>query len=95
MTKFREHDPSHPYVRRLIGCGHGRLFTEPCIDCEIVDLRLQYRNAMRAIDIVRCRLQDLGAPVPSGLEEEQEAAATVAEPTERDATRAAKEGDKP
>ena len=20
---FREHDPSHPYVQRFVGCGHG------------------------------------------------------------------------
>lgn len=72
MTKFREHDPSHPYVRRLIGCGHGRLFTESCIDCDIVDLMLQYRNAIRTIDIVRGRLQDLGAPVPDSWKEAQE-----------------------
>ncbi len=64
MPDFREHDPNHPYVRQLIGCGHGRLFTEPCADCEIVDLHERYRSATRTIQAVRDRLRVLGAPMP-------------------------------
>lgn len=60
----QEHDPNHPYVRKLIGCGHGRLFSEPCQDCEIVGLHEQYRNAIRTVQIVRDRLRVLGAPLP-------------------------------
>ena len=60
----REHDPNHPYVRKLIGCGHGRLFSEPCQDCEIVKLHEQYTNAIRTVQIVRDRLRVLGAPLP-------------------------------
>lgn len=61
---FREHDPSHPYVQRFVGCGHGRLFTDPCVDCEIVWLHEQYREAARTIARVRDRLRVLGAPMP-------------------------------
>lgn len=63
----REHDPNHPYVRKLIGCGHGRLFSEPCQDCEIVKLHEQYTNAIRTVQIVRDRLRALGAPLPGRL----------------------------
>jgi len=69
-----EFDPNHPYVRRLIGCGHGRLFTEPCVDCEIAGLREQYSNAIRTVGSVCARLHDLGAPVPGGWKEAQKAA---------------------
>ena len=62
-----EHDPNHPYVRKLIGCGHGRLFSEPCEDCEIVKLHEQYTNAIRTVQIVRDRLRVLGAPLPGRL----------------------------
>ena len=62
-----KHDPSHPYVRKLIGCGHGRLFSEPCQDCEIVKLHEQYTNAIRTVQIVRDRLRVLGAPLPGRL----------------------------
>lgn len=61
---FREHDPSHPYVRRLVGCGHGRLYTEPCVDCEIVGLYEQHKQAAHTIARVRDRLRVLGAPMP-------------------------------
>ncbi len=66
MTRepFREHDPTHPYVTKMIGCGHGRLFTEPCVDCEIVGLKEKYRNAARTIQRVRDRMRELGAPMP-------------------------------
>lgn len=61
---FREHDPSHPYVAKMVGCGHGRLFTEYCVDCEIVGLNGQYRTAVRTIQRVRDRMRVLGAPMP-------------------------------
>jgi hypothetical protein len=61
---FRDHNPHHPYVAKMIGCGHGRLFTEPCVDCEIVDLKEKYRNAARTIQWVRDRMRELGAPMP-------------------------------
>ena len=61
---FREHDPKHPYVLRHIGCGHGRLYSEPCVDCEIVWLHEQHRYAARAIARVRDRLRELGEPMP-------------------------------
>lgn len=64
---MRENDPNHPYVRKLVGCGHGRLFSEPCIDCEIVGLHERYRNAIRTVQIVRDRLRALGAPLPGRL----------------------------
>jgi len=42
---MRDHDPNHPYVRKLVGCGHGRLFSEPCVDCEVVGLMDEYKRA--------------------------------------------------
>ena len=39
----RDHDPAHPYLRTLKGCGHGRLFSEPCVDCEVVGLMEEYK----------------------------------------------------
>lgn len=59
-----EHDPNHEYVRRFVGCGHGRLYSEPCVDCEIVSLRETYRRAVRTIQRTRDRLRVLGAPLP-------------------------------
>ena len=64
----RIHDPNHPYVRRLVGCGHGRLFTEPCVDCEVVGLMEKYRGAMRDIERVKARMQQLGRPMPDQQE---------------------------
>lgn len=65
MTEpLKPHDPNHPYVRKLIGCGHGRLFSEPCRDCEIVKLYAQYRDAVKTIARVRNELRRLGAPLP-------------------------------
>lgn len=29
-----EHDPNHPYLRRLVGCGHGKLWSDPCVEYE-------------------------------------------------------------
>ena len=68
----RIHDPNHPYVRKFIGCGHGRLFSEPCIDCEVFRLMEKYRNAVWAIEDVRVRMKQLGRPMPDeqkGVEE--------------------------
>lgn len=66
MTRepLREHDPKHPYVAKMIGCGHGRLFTEPCVDCEIAGLMDEYKRAARTIARVRDRMRVLGAPMP-------------------------------
>ena len=61
---LRQHDASHPYVRSMKGCGHGRLFSEPCVDCEIVGLRQQYKDAVQTVMRVRNRLRALGAPLP-------------------------------
>ena len=60
----RTYDPNHPYVRRLVGCGHGRLFSEPCIDCEVVGLMEKYRRAVRDIERVKERMKQLGRPMP-------------------------------
>lgn len=65
MTEpLRQHDAQHPYVRSLKGCGHGRLFSEPCVDCEIVGLRQQYKDAVQTVMRVRNKLRELGAPLP-------------------------------
>ena len=61
---LRQHDAQHPYVRSMKGCGHGRLFSEPCKDCEIVGLRQQYKDAVQTVMRVRNRLRALGAPLP-------------------------------
>lgn len=61
---LRPHDPNHPYVRKLIGCGHGRLFSQPCRECEIVKLQAEYKQAAKTIARVRDRLRVLGAPMP-------------------------------
>lgn len=61
---LREHNPNHPYVHSMKGCGHGRLFTEPCVDCEIAGLQDEYRRAVRTVQRVRDRLRVLGAPLP-------------------------------
>lgn len=57
------HDPHHPYVKRHVGCGHGKLFTEPCVDCEIVGLMDEYRRAVQTIRRVRDRMRVLGHPM--------------------------------
>ena len=54
------HDPNHPYVRKLIGCGHGKLFSEPCNACEIVGLLEQLTHAEKTIQRVQQRLAQLG-----------------------------------
>lgn len=61
---MREHDPNHPYVRKLIGCGHGRLFSEPCVDCEVVGLMDEYKRAVKTVMRVRNRMRQLGRPMP-------------------------------
>ena len=63
-TAMRVHNPDHPYVRKMVGCGHGRLFSEPCNECEIVALKDEYRRAIRTVQRVRDRLRVLGAPLP-------------------------------
>lgn len=61
---MREHDPNHPYVRKLVGCGHGRLFSEPCVDCEVVGLMDEYKRAVKTVMRVRDRMRVLGRPMP-------------------------------
>lgn len=61
---MRDHDPNHPYVRTMKGCGHGVLFADYCVDCEIVSLQDQYKRAIRTVQSVRDRLRVLGAPLP-------------------------------
>ncbi|QIN95357.1 hypothetical protein PBR31_00046 [Xanthomonas phage PBR31] len=62
--KPKAHDPNHPYVQRFIGCGHGVLFTEPCVDCEIVGLLDEYKTAVRKVQRTRDRLRSLGVKLP-------------------------------
>lgn len=61
---MRDHDPNHPYVHRLIGCGHGVLFSEPCVECEIVGLLDEYKRAVKTVMRVRDRMRQLGRPIP-------------------------------
>lgn len=61
-AQAKPHDPNHPYVRRLVGCGHGVFFQNYCRDCEIVGLREQYRMAVQTVMRVRNRLRALGEP---------------------------------
>lgn len=58
---------THPYVRTLKGCGHGRLFSEPCVDCEIVSVMAEYKRAVATVDRCRAKLARLGAPEPVAL----------------------------
>lgn len=60
----RDHDPAHPYLRTLKGCGHGRLFSEPCVDCEVVGLMDEYKRAVKTVQRVRDRMRQLGRPMP-------------------------------
>lgn len=66
---FREHDPKHPYVLEYTYtvCWHGRPYSEPCVDCEIVGLHERHRYAARTIASVRDRLRELGAPMNAEL----------------------------
>jgi len=64
LAQPKAHDGQHPYVRTLKGCGHGVLFTDYCRDCEIVQLKDQYRRAVRTVQQVRDRLRVLGQPMP-------------------------------
>ena len=58
------HDPKHPLLQALKGCGHGRTWKEPCRECEIVGLHSEYGSAVRTVQRVRDRLRVLGAPMP-------------------------------
>lgn len=68
------YDQNHPYIGRFIGCGHGKLFTEPCVDCEVIALTEDYRLSIKALVRARDRLHAIGAPLPGdqwrGLAEE-------------------------
>jgi len=63
----KPHDPKHPYVAKFIGCGHGVLFTQPCVDCEIVGLTEEYRRAVKTVQRVRDRLRVLGVRSPGNV----------------------------
>ncbi len=60
----KPHDPKHPYALKFIGCGHGVLFGNECVDCEIVGLIGEYKRAAKTVARVRDRLRVLGAPMP-------------------------------
>jgi hypothetical protein len=60
----RDHDFNHPYVATLKGCGHGRLFSEPCIDCEVTGLMEEYKRAIKTVQRVRDRMRQIGRPMP-------------------------------
>ena len=60
---MKPHDPNHPYVRRLVGCGHGVLFKDYCKDCEIVGLLSQHKSAKKTIERTEKRLRELGEEV--------------------------------
>lgn len=62
--KPQPHDPQHPYVRTMKGCGHGVLFTDYCKECEIVGLMDEYKRAVRTVQRVRDRMRVLGQPMP-------------------------------
>ena len=64
----RDHDPAPPYLRTLKGCGHGRLFSEPCVDCEVVSLIAEYKLAVKTVQRVRDRMRQLGRPMPGQTE---------------------------
>jgi hypothetical protein len=51
----------------LIGCGHGILFKDYCIDCEIVGLNSQYKDAVKTVQKVRNRLRELGVSLPGEI----------------------------
>ncbi|USE78856.1 hypothetical protein NDR89_19660 [Cupriavidus gilardii] len=64
MKELKPHDPNHPYVRTMKGCGHGVPFTEYCVDCEVVSLHEQYKLAVRTVQSTRNNLRRLGYPLP-------------------------------
>lgn len=58
------YNPDHPYVRGLVGCGHGVLFTDYCRDCAVACVQEQYTAAVRTVQRLRNELRKLGAPLP-------------------------------
>lgn len=78
------HNPQHPYVMKCIGCGHGRLFSEPCNDCEIVRWSARYRDAIKEVQRCRNELRRLGAPVtgPTSLPSATPAAPPAGSPSD-------------
>ena len=64
MKKPKPNNRNHPYVVKMIGCGHGVLFTDPCEDCEIVSTQDEYRRAVRTMQRCRDSLIRLNAPLP-------------------------------
>ena len=63
-TEQKAHGEQHPYVRKMIGCSHGVLFTDYCQECEIVGLIDEYKRAVRTVQRVRDRMRVLGQPMP-------------------------------
>lgn len=61
--KLKPHDPKHPYVRRLVGCGHGVRFKDYCRDCEIVGLLDVYKRAVNTAKSAKEKLRQLGIDV--------------------------------
>jgi hypothetical protein len=46
-------------------CGHGRLYTEPCADCEIIWQKECYLSAIKDMRSAAAKLRTLGAwPIP-------------------------------
>jgi hypothetical protein len=60
MVTPKPHDAMHPYAKKMVGCGHGVLFSDYCPDCEIVDLQRQYRECVRRVQYIRDRMRVLG-----------------------------------
>ena len=60
---MKPHDPNHPYVRRLVGCGHGVLFKDYCKDCVIVGLLSQRDTAKKTLERTERLLRELGEEV--------------------------------
>lgn len=63
-TQPKPHDPHHPYVLQMRGCGHGVLFRDYCRDCEIVSVQERYKTAIRTVQHCRNDLRRLGVSMP-------------------------------
>lgn len=65
---MKPHDPRHPYVLKFIGCGHGVLFSQPCVDCELVGLQDEYNRAVKTIARIEARVAKLGEHIEARIE---------------------------
>jgi len=43
------------------GCGHGKLFTEPCIECQLISAREGLKWAQENVERYSCRIAELEA----------------------------------